>query len=60
MPVEIKGIVKNNDSPKRETWHEIKNNWESLRMEAQLNFVNTNEEGQKLKNHFEDDVGEID
>ena len=29
-------------------------------MEAQLNFVNTNKEGQKMKNHFEDDVGELD
>ena len=29
-------------------------------MEAQLNFVNTNKEGQKMKNHFEGDVGELD
>ena len=45
MPVETKGIVNNNDSPKRKTWHEIVNNRESLGMVAQLNFVNTNKEG---------------
>ena len=29
-------------------------------MVAQLNFVNTNKEGQKMKNHFEDNAGELD
>ena len=60
MPVETKGIVNNNDSPKRKTWHEIVNNRESLGMVAQLNFVNTNKEGQKMKNHFEGNAGELD
>ena len=42
MLIENKGIVNDNDNPKRKTWHEIINNKESLRMEAQLKFLNTN------------------
>ena len=37
-----KGIVNDNDSPKRKIWAWGHNNRESLRMEAQLKFVNTN------------------
>ena len=45
MPVETKGFV---------------NNRESLRMEAQLKFVNSNKEDLKMENHFEDEGGEFD
>ena len=38
----------------------IVNNRESLRMEAQLKFVNSNKEGLKMKNHFKDEGGEFD
>ena len=60
MLLETKGIVNNNDSPIRKTWHEIIDTRKSVRMEAQLNFVNTNKEGQKMNNHFKDDAGELD
>ena len=38
----------------------IINKKESLRMEAQLKFVNSNKEGLKMKNHFKDEDGEFD
>ena len=56
MPVEIKGFVGNNDSPKTKTQLEIVYNRERLRMEAQLKFVNINKEGLKMENHFEDEL----
>ena len=40
--------------------HEVINNRESLRMEAQLKFVNTNKKDQKMENHFEDVGDEFD
>ncbi|GMY31491.1 autophagy-related protein 18f-like isoform X1 [Fagus crenata] len=49
-----------NDSPKTKSRVEIVNNRESLRMEAQLKFVNSNKEGLKMENHFEDEGGEFD
>jgi len=59
MPVETKGFVYNNDSPKTKTRLEIVNNRESLKMEPQLKFVNSNQTGLKMENHFED-KGEFD
>lgn len=56
MPVETKGFVSNNDSPKTKTQFEIVYNRERLRMEAQLKFVNINKEGLKMENHFEDEL----
>ena len=35
-------------------------NRKSLRMEAQLKFVNSNKEGMKIENHFKDEGGEFD
>ena len=60
MPVGTKGFVNNSDSPKMKTRLETVNNRESLRMEAQLKFVNSNKEGLKMENHFEDEGGEFD
>jgi hypothetical protein len=60
MPVETKGFVYNNDSPKTKTRLEIVNNIESLKMESQLKFVNSNKTGLKMENHFEDEGGEFD
>ncbi|XP_062168619.1 autophagy-related protein 18f [Alnus glutinosa] len=60
MPVETKGFVYNNDCPKTKTRLEIVNNRESLKMEPQLKFVNSNKTGLKMENHFEDEGGEFD
>ncbi|KAM4103014.1 hypothetical protein ACJW30_06G047100 [Castanea mollissima] len=60
MPVGTKGFVNNSDSPKTKTRLETVNNRESLRMEAQLKFVNSNKEGLKMENHFEHEGGEFD
>lgn len=40
--------------------HEIVNNRESFKMEAQLKFVNTNNGSVKKENNFEDEVDEFD
>lgn len=58
MPIETRGFVNNNGSPKTKTWLGIVNNRESLRMEAEIKFVNSNIEGLKMENHFEDDGGD--
>ena len=54
MPIETKGFVSNNDSPKTKTQLEVVYNRERLRMEAQLKFLNIIKEGLKMVNHFED------
>ena len=46
---------------KRRLRLEIVNNIESLRMEVQLKkFLNSNKQGLKMENHFEDEGGEFD
>ncbi|PON61475.1 Breast carcinoma amplified sequence [Parasponia andersonii] len=60
MPIDTKRFVNTNDSSKTTTQLETVNSIESLRMEAQLKFVNTNIEGLKVGNHFEDDTDEVD
>ncbi|XWS27898.1 hypothetical protein CRYUN_Cryun25bG0019600 [Craigia yunnanensis] len=60
MPIGTKGFVNNCDNPKTKTRLEIVNNRESLRMEAQLKFVNNNSESLKMENHFEDESDEFD
>ncbi|KAJ6423267.1 hypothetical protein OIU84_024248 [Salix udensis] len=55
MPVETRGSVHSNGSPKTNTRLEVVNSRESSRMEAQLKFVNNNNEGPKTENHFEDE-----
>lgn len=60
MPVDTKGFVNNSVSPKTKTRHEIVNNSESLRVEAQLKFVNSKIEGLRMENHFEDEGDEFD
>ncbi|OMP04510.1 hypothetical protein COLO4_09563 [Corchorus olitorius] len=60
MPLATTGFVNNSDSPKTRTRLENVNNRESLRMEAQLKFVNSNSEGLKMENHFEDEGDEFD
>ena len=57
---ESDGFVYNNDSPKTKARLEIVNNRESLKMEAQLKFVNSNRAGLKMENHFEDEGCEFD
>jgi hypothetical protein len=58
MPVETRGFVDSNGSPKTNT--EVVNSRESSRMEAQLKFVNSNNKGLKIENHFEDEGDEFD
>ncbi|XP_021654708.2 autophagy-related protein 18g isoform X2 [Hevea brasiliensis] len=60
MPVEAMGFVNSSDSPKRDNWLENVNNREHLRTEAQLKFVNSNNGGPKVENHFEDEDDEFD
>ncbi|KAG5255134.1 autophagy-related protein [Salix suchowensis] len=61
MPVETRGSVHSNGSPKTNTRLEVVNSRESSRMEAQLKFVNNNNnEGPKTENHFEDEGDEFD
>lgn len=60
MPIETKHFVNTIDSSKVTTLLETVNNRESLRMEAQLKFVNNNIEGLKMENHFDDDCDEVD
>ncbi|KAL9441465.1 hypothetical protein AB3S75_020039 [Citrus x aurantiifolia] len=60
MLVDTKGFVNNSVSPKTKTRHEIVNNSESLRVEAQLKFVNSKIEGPRMENHFEDEGDEFD
>ncbi|GLT77497.1 hypothetical protein SLA2020_490740 [Shorea laevis] len=60
MPIEPKGHVNINDSPKAKTQLEIVNNRERLQKEAQLKFVNNNNKGLKMENHFEDEGDEFD
>lgn len=60
MLVDTKGFVNNSVSPKTKTRHEIVNNSESLRVEAQLKFVNSKIEGLRMENHFEDEGDEFD
>ncbi|KAH8518447.1 hypothetical protein Peur_037541 [Populus x canadensis] len=60
MPVETRGFVDSNGSPKTNTRLEVVNSRESSRMEAQLKFVNSNNKGLKIENHFEDEGDEFD
>ncbi|KAG8658127.1 hypothetical protein MANES_03G122700v8 [Manihot esculenta] len=60
MPVESMGFVNGSNSPKTDTWLENVNNTESLRTEAQLKFVNSNNSGPNAENHFEDEGDEFD
>ncbi|GAV60852.1 WD40 domain-containing protein/BCAS3 domain-containing protein [Cephalotus follicularis] len=60
MPIETRGSVNNNDSPETQTRLEIVNKRESLKLEAQLKFVNNSNEGLKMENHFEDEGVEFD
>lgn len=60
MPVDNKGFVNTDESPKTKTRLEIVNSKESLTMDAQLKFVYSNKEGLKMENHSEDEVGEFD
>lgn len=60
MAVGTREFVNSNDSPKTNTRLEIVNNRESLKMEAPLKFVNNNNEGLKMENHFEDEGDEFD
>lgn len=60
MPIDTKHFVNTNDSSKSTTQLETVNNRESLRMEAQLKFVNNNIEGPRMENDFEDDTDEVD
>ncbi|KAM1343275.1 hypothetical protein PS2_007413 [Malus domestica] len=60
-PIERKGFVNNNYSPKTETQLETVNNRESsLNSEAQLKFVNNDIEGLGLGNLFGDEGDEFD
>lgn len=59
-PVEAMGFVNSSDSPKTNTWLENVNNRESLMTEAQLKFVNSDNGGPKVENHFEDEGDEFD
>ncbi|KAJ6887038.1 autophagy-related protein 18f-like [Populus alba x Populus x berolinensis] len=60
MPVETRGIVNSNGSPKTNTRLEVVNNRESSRTEALLRFVNNNNEGLKMENQFENEGDEFD
>ncbi|OIW05967.1 hypothetical protein TanjilG_11654 [Lupinus angustifolius] len=58
---ETKGFVNNNDTLKPKTIHEIVDNKiEHLNMEAQLMFVNSDNESLKMKNPFEEKGDESD
>ncbi|KAF4395901.1 hypothetical protein G4B88_028071 [Cannabis sativa] len=59
-PVATERFVNTNDISKTTTQLETVNNKESLRMEAQLKYVNNNIEGLKMENHFDDDCDEVD
>ncbi|XP_062077818.1 autophagy-related protein 18f [Humulus lupulus] len=59
-PIGTERFVNTNDISKTTTQLETVNNRESLRMEAQLKFVNNNIEGLKMENHFDDDCDEVD
>ena len=54
------GLCKYQGQPKNKDLREIVINRKSLRMEAQLKFVNSNKEGMKIENHFKDEGGEFD
>ncbi|CAK7338346.1 unnamed protein product [Dovyalis caffra] len=60
IPVETRGLVNSNGSLKTNNRLEVVNSRESSRMEAQLKFVNNNNEGLKMENHFEDEGDEFD
>lgn len=60
MSTESKGYVNTSDSYRAKSQQEIVNNKESLQREAQLQFVNSNNQGLKMENHFEDEENEID
>lgn len=61
IPSESKGSVNNNDTLKPNTMHEIVNNRrEHLNTEAQLMFVNSDREGLKVEDHFEEEGDEFD
>jgi len=60
MPVETRGVVNSNGSPKTNSRLEVVNNRESSRTEAQLKFVNNNNEGLKMENQFENEEDEFD
>ena len=60
MPVETRGVVNSNGSPKTNSRLEVVNNRESSRTEAQLKFVNNSNEGLKMENQFENEEDEFD
>ncbi|KAF2285834.1 hypothetical protein GH714_008317 [Hevea brasiliensis] len=60
MPVEAVGFVHISNRPKTDAWLENVNNRDSLRTEAQLKFVNSNNAGSKVENHFEDEGDKFD
>ncbi|KAL5548243.1 hypothetical protein UlMin_003474 [Ulmus minor] len=57
MPTQAEGFVHTNDSSTTTTKAQLEtvNNRESVRMDAQLEFVNNNIEGLKMESHFEDE-----
>ncbi|KAJ8763665.1 hypothetical protein K2173_003137 [Erythroxylum novogranatense] len=58
--IETVGSVNNNNSPEENTQLEFVNNREALRAEGHLKFVNNNNEGLKMENHFEHEGDEFD
>ncbi|GKV45777.1 hypothetical protein SLEP1_g52824 [Rubroshorea leprosula] len=60
MRIESNGYVNMNDSPRTKTRLENVNNTQSLQMEAHLKYLNNNNEGQKMENHFENEGDEFD
>lgn len=56
IQAETKGFVNNNDTLKPNTRHDevVNNRQEILNMEAQRMFVNSDREGLKVENHFEE------
>ncbi|KAJ9182739.1 hypothetical protein P3X46_006698 [Hevea brasiliensis] len=60
MPVVAAGFVHISNRPKTDAWLENVNNRDSLRTEAQLKFVNSNNAGSKVENHFEDEGDKFD
>ncbi|EEF39532.1 breast carcinoma amplified sequence, putative [Ricinus communis] len=60
MPSEVMGYVNSSDGSKIDTPLDNVNSRDSLRTEAQLKLVNSNNGGPRMENHFEDEGDEFD